>query len=382
MFNKTRSLEECIKDISAELAHEKKVFDQATREFTEAKTYTVSDNGGSVGDYNYYIYPFKGITLTNFKLLEILSKYLAKMVPKDTEVILTIESDGISVGSFVAAELGLPLIICKSFHYHTPCLEFTQKTGYYNRTMYMPKIIAGKKVAIVDCMVSTGGTVKAMIETILQLENTQVTGVFCLNNKDNYQSGLEAGFAGHPYRYLFDTRIGTSGQVECDISGALKRTLWEATDKKLFGLTEDVAAYSNVSSLGHKVGAIILDSDTLEIVAWGNRRGNLHAEEDAISMLKQDCPDWESRRFTLYSTLEPCTYRKNAGHTPCAELISAISQIHWVVVGAIDTIDTQINGTGIDHLQNNGKHVRMMDGSDRIYNPPKAEVREVVAGTI
>ncbi len=120
-----------------------------------------------MNSYHYYIYPFKGITLTNFKLLQTLSEYLARMIPKETETILTIETDGISVATCVAAELSLPLIICKSFYYNMPAIELPQKTGYYERQMYLPRIIEGKKVAIVDCMMSTGGTVKGMIETII-----------------------------------------------------------------------------------------------------------------------------------------------------------------------------------------------------------------------
>ncbi len=111
-----------------------------------------------------------------------------------------------------------------------------------------------------------------------------------------------------------------------------------------------MAQYSNVLKHGYQVGALILDSDTMEIKAWGSRRGDLHTEQDAIAMLKPNCPDWENRRFTLYSTLEPCTERYNHGHTPCAEFIAAIPQINWVVMGAKDSANGAINGAGIDIL--------------------------------
>ena len=102
------ALEAHIQDISNELVQEKKEFDEAVQLFKDAKTYTTEDRGGSVQNYHYYIYPFKGIALSNFRLLQTLSSHLGKMVAPETEVILTVETDGISVAAFVAASLGLP----------------------------------------------------------------------------------------------------------------------------------------------------------------------------------------------------------------------------------------------------------------------------------
>ncbi|HAZ28673.1 MAG TPA: hypothetical protein DCY48_02760 [Candidatus Magasanikbacteria bacterium] len=353
------ALEAHIQDISNELVQEKKEFDEAVQLFKDAKTYTTEDRGGSVQNYHYYIYPFKGIALSNFRLLQTLSSHLGKMVAPETEVILTVETDGISVAAFVAASLGLPLVICKPFHYHMPSIPLPQKTGYYERTMYMPKVVEGKKVAIVDCMMSTGGTVRGMIEGLDQLSQTTLTGIYCINNKDNYRVKTD-NFDGFPYRYVFDTRIEESGTVNCSLSKHGKQTLWESIDERVYAATENIASFSNVSKNGYQVGAIILDSDTLEIKAWGSRRGDLHAEQDAIAMLKQNCPDWSSRRFTLYSTLEPCTWRKNEGHTACSELIAEIPQIRWVVIGQKDTADEHINGAGIQHLTKHGKRVRLI----------------------
>lgn len=363
------TLEDRIREMSSALSADKREFDEAVTVFKTARTYKVSqDLGGSVSDYHYYIYPFKGITLTNFKLLQTLARYLAKMVPRETEVILTIESDGISVATLIAAELGLPLVICKSFHYNMDMVELPQKTGYYKRTMYMPRVIEGKKIAIVDCMISTGGTVQGMVNAVAGLSKTEITGIFCVNNKSNYRMGADE-FGGYPYYYLFDTSVGEDGQVKCLLSSHGKRTLWEAIDQHLFALTKDVALYSNMSKSGMQVGALILDSDTLEIKAWGSRRGDLHAEQDAVSMMKQNCPNWRDRRFTLYSTLEPCTERYNEGHTPCAEIIAEVPQITWIVIGRRDDTNAHINGTGISLLCQRGKYVRVMDPARVVYKP-------------
>lgn len=347
---------------------EKEKLDQVLNLYREANIYVVGDDlGGSVSGYKYFIYPFKGLTLVDHGLYKILAQYLAKMIAKDTEVLLTVEADGIGIATLVAAELNLPLVICKSFHYNAPCLEFEQKTGYYNRLMYMPKVIQGKKVGIIDCLISTGGTIKTMIEKAISLPGTTINGVYCVNNKSNYQTGSESktAFEGYPYRYLFDTKINEGGSVECVMSDHLKRLFWRGIDGMFYEIAERFSEFSNSSKHGYQVGSVLVDMANFEISAWGYRRGNLHAEQDALSMLRENSPDWREKKYSIYSTLEPCSCR-NGGFTPCAHLIGETPQIKWVVMGEKDVWDKKINGGGIKHLLDKGKNVRIFK-TDELY---------------
>ena len=151
LTNPVHALEGEVERLSASIAEEKRQLDEIISVFQNSEVYSVADRGGSVGSYKYFIYPFKGLTLVNQKLYAGAGKYLARLIPAETEVILTIESDGIGLASFVGAELGLPVIICKSFHYNVPSIEFVQKTGYYERPMYLPKIIEGKNLDKKSC---------------------------------------------------------------------------------------------------------------------------------------------------------------------------------------------------------------------------------------
>lgn len=368
--NPVHALEEEVLRLSKSIAEEKRQLDEIITLFKDSQIYSVGDLGGSVETYKYFIYPFKGLTLVNQKIYATAGKYLARLVPKDTEVILTIESDGIGLASFVGAELGLPVVICKSFHYNVPSLEFVQKTGYYERTMYLPKVIEGKKVAIVDCLISTGGTVLAMIEAIKKLADTKITGIYCLNNKSNYNKQQKT-IEDYNYGYLFDTRIvEEENRVEAQFSKYLRTAFWQSIDALFFDLAKQYSQLSNFSTRGYQVGALIVAADTFEIVAWGYRRGNIHAEQDAITMLKSNCPDWEQRDFSLYTTMEPCAYRNGSGYTCCSELINQVPQIRWVVIGEIDTTDEQINGAGLERLKN-CKHIRMIQNNEviRSVNP-------------
>lgn len=367
MMNYFDEFEEKVVSFNTVIAAEKKELDEAVQAFADASVYTVENNGGTVDSYQYFLYPFKGMSLVSHRLNAVLGRYLAKLVADGTEVIVTIDSDGIGIASFVAAELDLPLIIAKSFHYNQDCVEFVQQAGYHARTMYLPKVIAGKKVAIVDCMVSTGGTVKAMLEAMQQIPEVVVTGILCVNNKSNYGQQTDTLF-GVPYSFLIKTHINAVGVVEAKPSRALKTVFWQEIDKQFYELTEDCSHFSKLSKQGYRVGSVIVDADTFEILSWGFRRGHLHGEQDALSMLKINFPDWENRRLTLYSTMEPCVYRNNVGHTPCAELIADTVQIKWVVIGSKDSADSRIFNEGIKHLVAHGKSIRLIE-TDEVFHP-------------
>lgn len=361
-----QSLEDDIQAISEQIVQEKKMLNEAVDLFRNAETYKVTDNGGSIDEYFYFLYPFKGYTLTNTKYYTLLGKYLAQMIPADTEVIVSIEADGIGIATLVAAQLELPLIISKHFHYHTPCVSFIQEAGYHKRDMYLPKVIAGKKVAIVDCMVSTGGTVKAMVGAIESLPGTTITGIFCVNDKNNYRT-KEKTFCGYPYKYLISTTIDEkSGKVDAKLSWDIKKAFWENIDKRFYQITEACSTFSNVSKRGYGVGSIIVDAEDFDILAWGFRRGKMHAEQDAINMLKQNSPDWQDRKLTLYSTMEPCIYRNDKGHAPCAKHIADLRNCKWVIIGSKDTADKRIYGEGINYLLQHGKHIRVIDTDETL----------------
>lgn len=363
-----QALEEQIQLITEKMKQQRSLLTEARDLFSSADIYTVENNGGSVEKYDYFLYPFKGYSLANTKHYKILAEYLARMIPKETEVIVSIESDGIGIATLVAAELELPLVISKHFHYNVPCAEFTQTAGYHSRTMYLPKVIEGKKVALVDCMVSTGGTIQAMVEAIKKLKDVEIMGTFCVNDKNNYRTKQKT-LAGYPYKYLISTNVTPDGKsVEAKFSWDLKKAFWQFVDQHFYELTEQFSAFSNKSKRGYGVGSIIVDAEKFDILAWGFRRGNLHAEQDAINMLKLNCPDWQERKLSLYSTMEPCIYRNDVGQRPCAEMIGTLLNCKWVVIGSKDSADQRIYEEGIQYLLEQGKCIRLIE-SDETFRP-------------
>lgn len=83
-------------------------------------------------------------------------------------------------------------------------------------------------------------------------------------------------------------------------------------------------------------------------------------------MLKDNTPDWQSREYMLYCTMEPCTHR-NGKYTPCSHLVSDMKQIKWIIVGQKDVADKEICGNGIKYLVNHGKNIRLMETGEKFY---------------
>lgn len=140
-----------------------------------------------IGNYNYFVYPYKGIEPIDMTEIKYLAEILASKIPKEVDTIVTIESDGILIATLVADILGTKLLIAKTFDYQLDDrIEFEQVTGYYNRKMFVKPDNTIKNVAIVDCVISTGGSAKGLISA-LDEKNINVLGFYTIIDKCNYR---------------------------------------------------------------------------------------------------------------------------------------------------------------------------------------------------
>ncbi|GAA3213254.1 hypothetical protein GCM10020216_019080 [Nonomuraea helvata] len=107
------------------------------------------------------------------------------------------------------------------------------------------------------------------------------------------------------------------------------------------------------SSTAFSVGAIIVGKDGNEIASGYSRDIDLHvhAEESALSRVG----DASLREATIYSTLEPCSFRKSRP-TTCTDLILA-SGIPRVVIAWREPSLFVADCQGVELLQERGVEV-------------------------
>ncbi len=108
-------------------------------------------------------------------------------------------------------------------------------------------------------------------------------------------------------------------------------------------LSEDDEIHPMVGVVIVKDGGVLVSAHRNE-----NQKGS-HAEFMAFKKAREASLD--VRGATLYTTLEPCTYRNKPDFFPCSEHI-ANESISEVVIGMLDA-NPRIRGNGVNYLRKN-----------------------------
>jgi len=165
------------------------------------------------GEYNYFIHPITdGIPRIEPDLLMEVCVGLEEILELDADYIVTMESMGIHIASVLSQLTGLPVnIIRKKQYWLKDEVVLDQSTGYGGGTLYMNGINEGDRVVIVDAVVSTGGTLKAVLKGMKErkAEVVDVAGVIGRGKKKKKvkkQTGVEV-------KTLVDIEVGEKVKI-------------------------------------------------------------------------------------------------------------------------------------------------------------------------
>ncbi len=120
------------------------------------------------GEYAYFIHQLTdSIPPIEPRLLAEVCEAIKERADLDVDYIVTMEAMGIHVSAVLSQITGLPFNIIRKRQYGLPGeIELNQRTGYGGSKMYLNSVRRGDVVAIVDAVVSTGGTLIATIEAL------------------------------------------------------------------------------------------------------------------------------------------------------------------------------------------------------------------------
>jgi adenine phosphoribosyltransferase len=121
------------------------------------------------GDYNYFIHPITdGVPLIDPALLREVCNGMVKMLDfTNVDKIVVVEAMGIHIGSILSAMTDIPMTIMRKRGYKLPCeIAVHQTTGYSKGELYLNGVYNGDRVVIIDDVVSTGGTMKALLHAL------------------------------------------------------------------------------------------------------------------------------------------------------------------------------------------------------------------------
>ena len=119
------------------------------------------------GDYDYFIHPITdGVPKVEPALLRDVCTSMVKVLDlRDVKLFVVAEAMGIHIGTTLSLMTDIPFTIVRKRKYLLPGeVALHQTTGYSKGELYMNGVHRGDRVVIVDDVLSTGGTMKALIQ--------------------------------------------------------------------------------------------------------------------------------------------------------------------------------------------------------------------------
>jgi adenine phosphoribosyltransferase len=144
------------------------------------------------GDYDYFVHPITdGIPKMEPDLLEEVLFKIIEIANQNFEKIVAIEAMGIPLGVALSLKIGKPYVVIRKRRYDLPGeVSVEQVTGYSKSSMYVNGINKGDKLIIVDDVLSTGGTIKAVIKALKSM-GAEIVDTVIVFNKHRNKKDLE-----------------------------------------------------------------------------------------------------------------------------------------------------------------------------------------------
>lgn len=162
------------------------------------------------GDYPYFIHPVTdGVPRMNPEVLTAITELVVGRVDwSGVDVLLGIEAMGLPLTAPLSMATGIPLVIARKRPYGLDGeVEIDQSTGYSKGAMYLNDLQPGERVAILDDVLSTGGTLEAVIEGVRRA-GAEVTEIIAVVEKGGGLRRLQALYP--------DIRIQSLVRLEMD----------------------------------------------------------------------------------------------------------------------------------------------------------------------
>jgi adenine phosphoribosyltransferase len=131
------------------------------------------------GEYNYFIHPVTdGVPVVDPALLREVCTAMIRMLDfTGVEKIVVVEAMGIHIGSILSTMTDIPMTIMRKREYKLPGeIAVHQTTGYSKGELYLNGVYKGDRVVIIDDVISTGGTMRALLKA-LEIAGAEVVDV-------------------------------------------------------------------------------------------------------------------------------------------------------------------------------------------------------------
>ncbi|WP_129115167.1 hypoxanthine/guanine phosphoribosyltransferase [Halegenticoccus tardaugens] len=124
------------------------------------------------GEYEYFVHPISdGVPMLEPGLLrEIVIKIIRKAELENVDKIVTPAAMGIHISTAVSLMTDIPLVVIRKRQYGLDGeVALSQQTGYSESEMYLNDVGEGDRVLVLDDVLSTGGTMKAVLDALSKI---------------------------------------------------------------------------------------------------------------------------------------------------------------------------------------------------------------------
>jgi adenine phosphoribosyltransferase len=144
------------------------------------------------GEYDYFIHPVTdGIPFMEPDLLEEVIDYICTICDFDCDLIVGAEAMAIPLMAPLSLKTGVPYNIIRKRKYGLPGeVSVKQVTGYSRLDLYINGISSGDKVVIVDDVISTGGTLRALVTALKEI-GAKIEDIIVVVEKTDQKAAIE-----------------------------------------------------------------------------------------------------------------------------------------------------------------------------------------------
>jgi adenine phosphoribosyltransferase len=167
------------------------------------------------GEYPYFIHPISdGIPRMDAEVLRATRDLIVSMVDwSQIDLIVSVEAMGLPLLASVGEATGKPTVVIRKRSYGMEGeVRVDVSTGYSSSTAYINDISSGERILIVDDVISTGGTLEPILES-LEGMGAVLQDVIVAIEKGNGRERLSAERPEWPIRTLARIDI-VDGKVE------------------------------------------------------------------------------------------------------------------------------------------------------------------------
>jgi adenine phosphoribosyltransferase len=133
------------------------------------------------GEYTYFIHPISdGVPLIHPDLIREITTEIIKIGDLNVDKIITAEAMGIPLATAISLYTDIPYAIIRKREYKLEKeIAVHQETGYSKGELYLNGVNEGDEVIIIDDVISTGGTLIALIEA-LNKAGAKIKDIICV----------------------------------------------------------------------------------------------------------------------------------------------------------------------------------------------------------